>query len=312
MTRSIIIDCDPGIDDCIALLMALGSPKDLVIKAICTVAGNVPVQTCSTNACQMLTLSGQLEIPVYQGCPRPMVGDPVFADHVHGKSGLGSVQLPHPGCKPQDQHAVAYLIEALKAADAASVTLVIIGPMTNVALALIQEPAIAHAIDELVIMGGARREGGNMTASAEFNIYADPHAAKVVLGCGRPITLIGLDTTLQYRATPERMDILKNAGHRATSLTNGMLRYVNEVYGELYGTEGAAIHDPCTIGYLLAPELFQTRPAHVEVSVEPGLTRGHTAVDVYLSRGKLGNVNWATAIDADAMFDLMLERMTRL
>jgi len=312
MTRSIIIDCDPGIDDCIALLMALGSPKDLEIKAICTVAGNVPVQTCSTNACQMLTLAKRLEIPVYQGCPRPMVEDPVFADHVHGKSGLGSVKLPHPDCKPQDQHAVAYLIDALKAANPASMTLVITGPMTNVALALIQEPEIAQAIDELVIMGGALREGGNMTASAEFNIYADPHAAKVVLRCGRPTTLIGLDATLQYRATPERMDVLKNAGHRATSLTHEMLSHVNEVYGELYGTEGAAIHDPCTIGYLLAPDLFETRPARVDVSVEPGLTRGHTAVDIYLSGGKLRNVNWATAIDDEAMFNLMLERITSL
>ncbi|MEO1040134.1 MAG: nucleoside hydrolase [Pseudomonadota bacterium] len=312
MVRPILIDCDPGIDDCIALMLALASPEALDVRAIHTVAGNVPVDVCTRNALGVLALAGRSDIPVHAGCPRPMVEAPVFADHVHGPCGLGAAQLPPAQSHAQDAHAVSHLIETLRAAEPASLTLVITGPMTNLAVALIQAPDIAAAIGELVIMGGARAAGGNITASAEFNIYADPHAARIVLACGRPITLIGLDATLQFRCTPQRMSRLEHSGHRAAELAHTMIRHVNAVYGALYGSEGAALHDPCTIGYLLAPELFATCPAAVEVETRAGLTRGHTAIDVYLGDGAQPNIRWATGVDAPALFDLMLDRITRL
>lgn len=312
MTKQIIIDCDPGVDDCVALMLALASPDDLDVQAITTVAGNVPVETCTQNACGMATLAGRPDIPVYQGCPRPMVMAPVFADHVHGKSGLGDAILPVPACTPQSTHAVDYLVTRLMASAPDSVTLVMTGPLTNLGVALVKAPAITHAIKEIVIMGGARSAGGNVTASAEFNIYADPHGAHVVFECGAPITLIGLDATLQFRCTPERMDALKASGRRACTLTHTMVSHVNRVYGALYGSEGAALHDPCTIGYLLAPELFTAQPARVQISTDNGLTRGHTAVDIYLNDGTKPNARWVTGVDDARFFDLLISRISAL
>lgn len=312
MARRIIIDCDPGVDDCVALMLALASPEELDIRAITTVAGNVAVETCTRNACGMVTLAGRTDIPVYQGCPRPMVMAPEFADYVHGKSGLGDADLPEPKCTPQGMHAVDYLIDILLASEPASQTLVMTGPLTNLGVALVKTPAISRAIRDIIIMGGALSAGGNVTASAEFNIYADPHAAHVVLECGAPITLIGLDTTLQFRCTPERMAALKASQKPACILTHTMVSHVNRVYGALYGNEGAALHDPCTIGYLLAPSFFSTQPAYVQISTESGLTRGHTAVDIYLNNDAKPNVTWVTEVDANRFFNLLLTRISTL
>lgn len=312
MTRPILIDCDPGVDDCFALMMALASPEALDVRAILTVAGNVPVQTCTTNACGIAALANRADVPVHAGCPRPMVEAPVFADHIHGETGLGDAHLPALEHEPAAGHAVSVLIEQLRGAGPDGLTLVITGPMTNLAVALVQAPDIAGAIREIVIMGGAREAGGNITASAEFNIYADPHAAQVVFACGRPITLIGLDTTLQFRCTPERFARLEALGCAAGDLGAAMIAHVNRIYGAVYGAEGAALHDPCTIGYLLAPELFDTVPAHVQVQTAAGLTRGHTAVDVYLLDGATPNVRWATGLRAEPLFDLLLDRLGRL
>jgi inosine-uridine nucleoside N-ribohydrolase len=312
MARPILIDCDPGIDDCIALMVALGSPDELDVRAICTVAGNVPVETCTRNAGGVAALAGRGDIPIHAGCPRPMVEAPVFADHIHGENGLGDAVLPEPLNPVSDVHAVPALIEALRGAGEEGLTLVITGPMTNLAVALVQAPDIAEGIREIIIMGGARREGGNITGSAEFNIYADPHAARTVLRCGRPITLIGLDTTLQIRATPARMERMRGLGTTAARAADLMIAHVNRVYGEIYGTEGAALHDPCTIACLLAPELFTLRPAHVDVETRAGLTRGHTAVELFGQSETGGAVSWADGLDAEAVFDLILERMGRL
>ncbi|XBQ16960.1 MAG: nucleoside hydrolase [Oceanicaulis sp.] len=312
MSRRVLLDCDPGVDDCIALMAALGAPEAIDLIAVTTVAGNVPVETCARNAAGVLAVAGRGDLKVYAGCPRPLVFDPVFAEHIHGETGLGAAELPAPDGPPETRHAVDVICDTLEAAEPGSITLVLTGPMTNAAMALVKAPHLIEAIDEIVVMGGAREAGGNITASAEFNIYADPHAAHVVLNAGAKVTMIGLDATLQIRCTPDRLDRLRRADHAAPRVAADMVEHVNGVYGEIYGAEGAALHDPCTIGYLIAPDLFTARPAHVSVDTRDGLTRGHTSVDVHLLGGKPANVNWVTGLDAPALFDLLVDRMERL
>jgi purine nucleosidase len=304
----VYFDCDPGVDDCIALLAALGSPDDIELLGIGVVAGNVGVETCARNAAGVLALADCSSVPVHVGCPRPLVVAPTFAEHIHGESGLGDARLPEApiGDHP---HAVDALCTLLEQAEPGSITLVITGPMTNVAVALVRSPHIVRGIKEIVLMGGAREAGGNITASAEFNIYADPHAASLVLDCGRPITMIGLDATLQIRCTAERMARMQASEHRAVQAAKAMVDHVNRVYGVIYGAEGAALHDPCTVGFLLAPELFAARPARVRVATDDGLARGHTAVEFRVTDSEPANVQWVTALDAERLFDLLMTRM---
>ncbi len=311
MTRKVIFDCDPGVDDCIALMAALASPDELEVLGICTVAGNVSLETCTRNALALTTLAGREDVNIYAGCPRPMVEQPVAAAHIHGETGLGAARLPEPKRTAQDQHAVDFLIETLRAAEPDSITLAPTGPLTNLAVALVKAPDIADAIAEIVLMGGARSEGGNITASAEFNMYADPHAARVVFQSGLKITAIGLDTTLQLRCTPARHEALEAMGNAAGPVAAQMIGHVNAIYGEIYGAEGAALHDPCVVAYLLAPELFTTVPAFIDVETRAGLTRGHTSVDVY-ANSEATNARWATGLQADAVFQLLLDRIARL
>ncbi|WP_421785143.1 nucleoside hydrolase [Hyphobacterium sp.] len=312
MRRSIIIDCDPGVDDCIALMAALGSPKELDIRAICVVAGNVPVETCYRNARGVLALAGREDVPVYAGCERPLSVEPAFADHVHGESGLGGAVLPDSAAPLSGLHAVDYLCETFGNAAPGSITMVITGPMTNLATALARDPKIAAAVDELVIMGGAGTEGGNVTPHAEFNVFADPHAAEIVLNCGRPITLIGLDATLQFRCTANRMQRMLASPHSAVAAASDMIAHVNAVYGEIYGAEGAALHDPCTIGYLLAPELFKVEMVRVSVVCDNAERRGHTAVQAPSSISDGAVIGWVTGLDAQPLFNLLIDRMERL
>ena len=289
-----------------ALFLAAASPE-LDLKAVCTVAGNVRVETCTANALGALALAGHADVPVFAGCKRPLAVDPVFADHIHGESGLGRAILPPPRRAAEPIDAVSSLIETLRTADM-PLTLAITGPATNLATALSRAPDITAGIAEIVIMGGADSEGGNITPHAEFNFYADPHAARIVLACGRPITVIGLDTTLQLRCTPARMDRLKAIGSPPALAGWDMMEHVNAIYGEIYGAEGAALHDPCVILYLLRPDLFEAEPVQVAVLTE-GEMRGHSSV----TRGSAdANALWVTGIDAQAAFDFLLERIARL
>ncbi len=311
MTRKIIFDCDPGVDDCIALMAALASPEDFDVLGICTVAGNVPLEVCTRNALKLTALAGRDDVPVYAGCPRPMVEQPVAAAHIHGETGLGAARLPEPTHAASTQHAVDFLVETLRHAEPRSITLAPTGPLTNIAVALVKAPDIAESIQDIVLMGGARSEGGNITASAEFNMYADPHAARVVFQSGLPITAIGLDTTLQLRCTPSRHEALESMGNEAGAVAAQMIGHVNAIYGEIYGAEGAALHDPCVVLYLLKPDLFETRRAYIEVETRAGLTRGHTSVDIYIADDET-NADWAMGIDAEAAFALLHERISRL
>lgn len=311
-SHSVILDCDPGVDDAISLLVAMAAPEALDIRAITTVGGNVRLDVVTHNACALRSFAGRRDIPVFAGCPRPLVKAPVFADHVHGKSGLGAGELAACDLPRETRHGVDVIIETLREAAEASVTLVPTGPLTNLAVALVKEPGIARAIRQIVLMGGASREGGNITASAEFNMSVDPHAAHVVFECGRPIVAIGLDASYQLRMTPPRMARLRAMGSAAGHLAHSMLEHVNRSYDELYGAVGCALHDPCTVAYLLAPELFETRPCRIDVETGSALTAGHTAVDLYRRTGRPDNALWVTGLDGDAVFELLAERLARL
>ncbi|MEO1100253.1 MAG: nucleoside hydrolase [Pseudomonadota bacterium] len=261
--RRVILDCDPGVDDAVSLLAALASPDELDILGITTVAGNTPVDVCTRNALRVLALANRQDVDVYPGCDRPLVEAALTASHVHGDDGLGGAPFPEPGQSASDKNAVDFIIETLRAHEERDVTLVPTGPLTNIATALTKAPDIAERITEIVLMGGAYFEGGNVTPSAEFNIYADPHAAQIVFGCGRPITAFGLDVTLQFRCTPARMKVFQAMGTPVGAAATAMIDHVNAVYGELYGSEGAAMHDPCTVLYLLKPDLFRFRDAFI-------------------------------------------------
>ena len=309
--RQIIIDCDPGQDDAVALFLAMASPDELEILGITTVAGNVPLALTQRNARMMCDLAGQQQTRVFGGCEKPMIREPVTAEYIHGDTGIDGVDVFEPRTPLQDQHAVDFIIDTLLAADDASITLVPTGPLTNIGTAIRREPRITQAVKELVIMGGAMREGGNRSPSAEFNILADPHAAEIVFNCGRPITAMGLDVTHQVLSTRERVARIRALDNPVAEATAGMLSFFHRYDTGKYGSEGAPLHDPCTIAWLLQPELFATRLCNLSVETQSELTIGHTAVDVWHVTDRPHNVSWAHEVDAAGFYKLLNNRLAR-
>ena len=309
--RPIIIDCDPGQDDAVMLLMALASPDDLDILGITAVAGNVPLALTERNARLIVELAGRRDVPVYAGCSRPMVRELVTAEEVHGRTGIDGFNIHDPAVPLEPRHAVDYLVDTLMAADR-PITLVPTGPLTNVAMAMVKEPRIVGRIDEIVLMGGAMREGGNSTPSAEFNILVDPHAAHVVFGCGRPLTAMGLDVTHQVLTTPERLASVAAIGTPVARQVHAMLEFYDRHDIAKYGTNGGPLHDPCTIAYLLRPELFQGKHVNVAIEIHSELTIGQTVVDFWNVTDRPANTNWIHTADAAGFYALMVECLARL
>ncbi|MEM6427741.1 MAG: nucleoside hydrolase, partial [Deinococcota bacterium] len=271
--RPIIIDCDPGQDDAIALLLALAAPDMLELRGITTVAGNVSLAMTQRNARLICDMVGKTDVPIYAGCPRPLVQPLVTAEEYHGENGLNGLELYEPDLPLQNTHAVNFLMDELARADDNSITLVAIGPLTNIACVLIQAPQLAAKIREIVIMGGSVREAGNVTAAAEFNIYVDPHAAEVVLNCRRPIALFGLDATHQARVPTHwrsRMDSLPKTP--AAHILKVSVDYFAKAYKDIYDQDSAPVHDVLCVAYLLAPELFGGIYRHVAVETTSALT----------------------------------------
>jgi purine nucleosidase len=309
--RRVIIDCDPGQDDAVMLLLAFASPEELDVLGVTTVAGNVPLALTQRNARLVCELAGREDIPVYAGCARPMVRKLITAEAVHGNSGIDGMEIREPRLGLQRQHAVDFIVETLMASPAESVTLVPTGPLTNIAMAIVGEPAILPKVRDIVLMGGAMREGGNTTPSAEFNILVDPHAAHVVFGCGRPIVAMGLDVTHQVLATPPRIERIRALNHDVARAVCGMLTAFNRHDSRKYGFEGPPLHDPCTIAWLLEPAIFQAKACNVAVELHSELTMGHTAVDFWNVSGRPANARWVHAVDAEAFYDLLTERLAR-
>ena len=307
--QRIIIDCDPGQDDAVALFLAMASPDELEILGITAVAGNVPLELTQRNVRLMCDIAGHGDIPVFAGCDRPMVRNLLTAEKVHGKTGIDGIEIVEPQTPLQEQHAVDFIVETLRAAEDESVTLVPTGPLTNIGTVIDRAPDVLPKIRQLVIMGGAMREGGNYSPSAEFNMLVDPHAAAIVFDCGRPITAMGLDVTHQVLSTRARVDRIRQLGNPVADATAGMLSFFERHDSKKYGVEGAPLHDPCTIAWLLAPELFEGKFCNLSVETQSELTMGHTAIDFWHVTDRPHNVNWVYSVDADGFYDLLTDRL---
>ncbi|SLN42036.1 Pyrimidine-specific ribonucleoside hydrolase RihA [Roseivivax jejudonensis] len=310
--RKIIIDTDPGQDDAVAILLALASPAEIEVLGITAVAGNVPLELTARNARIVCELAGRPDIPVHAGCDRPLARPLVTAEHVHGRSGLDGPDLPDPTMPLQDTHAVDFIIDTLRAEPEGSVTLCPLGPLTNVATALARAPDIAPRIAEIVLMGGAYFEVGNITPTAEFNIYVDPEAAAQVFAAGVPITVMPLDVTHKALVTRPRNDAFRTlgtaVGHAVAEMTDFFERFDREKYGSL----GAPLHDPCVTAYLVAPDIFTGRHINVEIETMSDLTLGMTVADWWRVTERAPNATFMGDLDADRFFALLTERLGRL
>jgi purine nucleosidase len=307
----IIIDTDPGQDDAVAILLALASPE-LEVLGITAVAGNVPLALTEKNARKICELAGRPDVKVHAGAIRPMVRSLVTAEEVHGKTGLDGPVLPEPTMALQDRHAVDYLVETLMARPAGTITLCTLGPLTNIGLALVREPRIASRIKQIVAMGGGYFEGGNVTPSAEFNIYVDPHAARLVFEAGIPLTLIPLDCTHQALTTARRVEAFRAMNNKSGPATAAMLDFFERFDENKYGTDGGPLHDPCVIAWLLQPELFEGKLVNVSVECESELTMGMTVVDWWRVTKRAPNATVVRNVNAEGFFKLLTERISRL
>ncbi len=306
MPRPIIIDTDPGIDDAVAILLALASPA-LAVLGLVAVAGNLPLAATARNARSIVELAGRPELPVHAGCPLPLGRSRTDAEDAHGAGGLGDLVLPPPILPLRPEHGVLYLIDTLRGAEPKSITLCALGPLTNIAMALVAAPDIASGIAELVVMGGASHGLGNATPAAEFNIYADPHAAALVFESGVPITMVPLDVTEGVRSTPERVAPIRALGTRCGAAVAELLGPRRSI-----ARPPMAMHDPCVIVYLLAPELFQGREVNVAIETQSPLTMGLTLIDWRAISGRSPNARVIEAVDADGVYRLLAERLARL
>lgn len=311
--RPIIIDCDPGQDDAVALLMALASPEALKVLGVTCVAGNVPLERTQRNARRVCELAGRHDVPVFAGCPRPLLLPLGTAEAVHGQTGLDGSDLPEQSTMPlQDRHAVDFIIDTCLSAGENEVTLCPLGPLTNIAVAIVKAPQIVENIREIVFMGGAALGPGNRTPAAEFNIATDPHAAQIVMEAGAPLVMFGLDVTHTVITTPLRLEAIRNIGTRVSEAVGGMLSYYDRHDPERYGEPGAPLHDPCVIAWLLQPDLFRGKAVHVAVETSSPLTLGRTVADWWGVTNNPPNATVMDRADSDGFYALVIDRLSRL
>ena len=302
MTIPILLDCDPGHDDAIALLLALASPE-VELLGVTTVAGNQTVEKTTVNALRVLELAGRRDVPVAAGAGRPLVREPFVAAYVHGETGLDGTELPEPQRDPVAQPAVDFLADRV-----AGATLVPTGPLTNVALLLASRPEARP--ERIVLMGGAIAEG-NVTPAAEFNVWADPEAAKRVFASGIDLTMVGLDVTHKALVTTEHKERLRAAGRVARAVAE-LLDFYDRFHHEVYGFDGSPIHDAVALAYVFRPDLLETRELNVEIDCESELCRGRTVVDLWRRTGLEPNAHVAVGIDSERFLDLLHQRLARL
>ncbi|MFU8864149.1 MAG: nucleoside hydrolase [Rhodobacterales bacterium] len=310
--QKIIIDTDPGQDDAVAILLALASPDEIEVLGITAVAGNVPLTLTERNARMVCELAGRPDIRVFAGCDRPLGRALVTAEHVHGKSGLDGPTLPEPTMPLQEQHAVDFIVDTLRREPSGTVTLCPLGPLTNIATAMQRAPDIIPRIRQIVLMGGAYFQVGNITPAAEFNIYVDPQAAAVVFGAGAPLVVMPLDVTHKALVTAARNDAFRALGTPVGISVAQMTEFFERFDKEKYGSEGAPLHDPCVTAWLVRPELFSGRRVNVEIETESELTMGMTVADWWGVTKRAPNALFMGSIDADGFFALLTERMARL
>ena len=303
MAIPIILDCDPGHDDAIALLLALASPE-VELLGVTTVHGNQTLDKTTENALRVLELVGRTDIPVSRGADQPLLRELQVAAHVHGESGLDGPALPEATAQPVDDAAIDFIAGRIRP----GTVLVAVGPLTNIALYL--EAHGTENVERIVLMGGAIAEG-NMTPAAEFNIWADPEAAHRVFHCGRPVTMIGLDVTHQALLTPAWAERFRAAGRIGTFVAE-LVEFFKRYHAHTYGWDGAPIHDALALAYVLRPELVHTEHRNVEIEATSELCRGRTVVDLWRRTERPPNADVGVTVDADAFLELLLERIARL
>ena len=311
--RPVIIDCDPGQDDAIALLIALASPEALQVLGVTCVGGNAPLNRTQTNARRICVLANRADLPVFAGCAGPLLRVLTTAQAVHGESGMDGSGLPDAPAMPlQERHAVDFIVDTCLAAAYRGITLCVLGPMTNIAVALTKAPDIAAKIRGIVFMGGVVHGPGNVTPSAEFNIFTDPHAARIVFACGAPLVMFGLDVTHKVITTPARLDAIAAIGTPVAAAAAGMLRFYDRRDIARYGAPGGPLHDPCVIAWLLQPDLFCGRHVHLAVETDAALTLGRTVADWWNVTDQTPNATIMDSVDADGFYALIVDRLSRL
>ena len=309
-TKHILFDTDPGIDDALAILLALASPE-LQVDGISVINGNCSVDNGVTNALAVLELAKASQIPVARGFELPLVQPSLLAPETHGNTGLGYAKLPAPKTKPVAQHSVDFLVEKIMSAPG-EITLVCIGPLTNVAVAIRKEPRIVQAVKEVIIMGGAIRHQGNTTPVAEFNVYVDPHASYIVYHSGMPITLVPLDVTYQCILTPDDVRRLQKIKSPIPQFIADSTRFYMEFHDEFQKIEGCVINDPLALALTFAPELCDYEEHYVVVDISGGVSMGNTYADFYKMTKKPANMKVALGVRAGDFVELFLERMEQL
>jgi inosine-uridine nucleoside N-ribohydrolase len=304
----VLLDCDPGHDDAMAMLLALASPE-LDVLGVTTVHGNQTLDKTTANALRVLEFAGRGGVPVAAGADRPLVREPRVATHVHGETGLDGPDLPPPVGTPVDAHAVDFLAERLRAAGR-PVTLIPTGPLTNVALLLARHPDAAGQIERIVLMGGAIAEG-NVTPAAEFNVWVDPEAAARVFGAGLDVTMVGLDVTHRALMTREHADRLRASGRVGTMVAE-LWEFYSRFHRRVYEFPGAPVHDALAVAHAITGDLVRTEHRHVAIDCASELCRGRTVVDLWRITGREPNAHVAVDVDAAAFLDLLVERIGRL
>ncbi|MBB3872299.1 MAG: nucleoside hydrolase [Brevundimonas sp.] len=305
--QSLIIDCDPGVDDAVALFLAFAAAEPALL-AVTTVGGNVPAPLTQRNARIVRQIAGREDVPVFGGAERPLKRPPAGAGDFHGAEGLGDLAVFEPTGIIGDGPAVNAIVDLVMKRPAGSVVVAVLGPMTNLALAMKRERRLAEHLGPVVVMGGARSEGGNITASAEFNIWADPDAAAVVFGSGCEVIAFGLDATHQVRATEARIRAVETIRTDPARTVAALLRFSQRVERQATGADAPPLHDPCPIAWLMKPDLFTLKPCRIEVETASELTRGHTAVEFRVDPATARH-RWAVAADGQGVFDLLTETL---
>lgn len=296
----VVLDCDPGHDDAVALLLALAA-DEIDLRAVTTVAGNHTIENVTHNACRLLTLADRTDVPIARGAARPLLREQVIADHVHGESGLDGAELPEPTVDPVDAHAVDVIIEEARRGGR---TLVPVGPLTNVALALRTAPDIVDGLDRIVLMGGAVAEG-NVTPSAEFNVFVDPEAARVVFEADVPVTMVGLDVTHAARITPDQIDAIREMGSPVAEAVGDLFGFYVGFHQEQYGWDAVPVHDACAVAEVIEPGVVETEHLHVAVETAGDHTAGRTVADVHGVTDEPPNTDVGMGIDRDRFFELL-------
>lgn len=310
-SRKIIIDTDPGQDDAVAILLALASPELEVLGLTC-VAGNVPLALTLKNARVVCEVARRTDVRIFEGCDRPLSRKLVTAEHVHGKTGLDGIVLPEPTMPVAQGHAVDFIIDTLRSEAAGTVTLCPLGPLTNIATAFQKAPDIIPRVAEIVLMGGGYFEGGNITPAAEFNIYVDPEAADIVFRAGAPIVVMPLDVTHKALTSRQWVEGMRGLGTKVGQAVASWTDFFERFDTSKYGSEGAPLHDPCVIAYLIDPSLFKGRHIHVAVELQGTHTLGMTVADWWHVTDNEPNAMFMGDINRAAFFTLLTERIGRL